>query len=53
MNPTTPPPAEAGMSLQSPPSQNAADDELDFADIKLGPRQDDAHAGIVCEGGCE
>ena len=29
------------------------DDDLDFDDIQLGPRQQDAIQGIVCEGGCE
>jgi hypothetical protein len=30
-----------------------ADDDLDFADEKLGPRQEDATREFVCEGGCE
>ncbi|MCF7789693.1 MAG: hypothetical protein K9N47_26450 [Prosthecobacter sp.] len=29
------------------------DDDLDFSDIELGDRQQDAILGIVCEGGCE
>lgn len=30
-----------------------AEDDLDFADEKLGPRQEDAARIFVCEGGCE
>ncbi len=29
------------------------DDDLDFADEKLGTRQEDATRIFVCEGGCE
>ncbi|WP_395731701.1 hypothetical protein [Prosthecobacter sp.] len=29
------------------------DDDLDFSDVQLSPRQPDAIQGIVCEGGCE
>lgn len=29
------------------------DDDLDFSDVQLAPRQQDAIHGIVCEGGCE
>ena len=30
-----------------------AEDDLDFADEKLGTRQEDATKIFVCEGGCE
>jgi hypothetical protein len=29
------------------------EDDLDFSDVQLGTRQQDAIQGIVCEGGCE
>ncbi|WP_395744110.1 hypothetical protein [Prosthecobacter sp.] len=41
----TPPP--------SIPSTSGALDDLDFSDVQLSPRQEDATQGIVCEGGCE
>ncbi len=28
-------------------------DDIDFSDVQLGDRQQDAIQGIVCEGGCE
>ena len=39
-------------SIETPPEILDADD-LDFADEKLGPRQEDATRIFVCEGGCE
>jgi hypothetical protein len=29
------------------------DDDIDFSDVQLAPRQQDANQHIVCEGGCE
>ena len=49
MNTETPPPAD----LPATEAPIIADDDLDFADEKLGTRQEDATRIFVCEGGCE
>lgn len=29
------------------------DDDIDFSDVQLAPRQEDANQGVVCHGGCD
>ncbi len=48
--------ADTNMTPADLPAAEApilAEDDLDFGDEKLGPRQEDATRIFVCEGGCE
>ena len=51
------PSTSAPQTEPTPPPTSAVppgiDDDLDFSDVQLAPRQPDAIHGIVCEGGCE
>jgi len=50
LNTETTPATTEEPKTETPP---VPDDDLDFADEKLGTRQESATRVIVCEGGCE
>ena len=53
---STPQPSSIEASATQAEEQKASatlDDDLDFSDVQLAPRQKSATQEIVCEGGCE
>ena len=57
MNTETTSPVPTTDTLAQPSTVTAKpaviDDDLDFSDVQLGTRQENATREIICEGGCE